>query len=175
VKPTDAERYTRYEVIGWRLYRGLSPVSVSSDRAPDAEWFGAKPWLLRELRGTAAETVIAALPSVVAAYPYVDHYQVWPGPNSNTFTAHLARGLPQLRLSMPSNALGKDYLATGWKITRSPHGTGFQLSVFGMLGLLVGPQEGVEINVLALTVGLDPLGLAINLPGIGRIGRTRRP
>jgi hypothetical protein len=43
------------------------------------------------------------------------------------------------------------------------------------LGFLVGPQEGLEINVLALTVGLDPLGLAINLPGIGRLGRARRP
>jgi len=44
-----------------------------------------------------------------------------------------------------------------------------------MLGLLVGPHEGVEINVLALNIGLDPLGLALNLPGIGRIGRARRP
>ena len=76
---------------------------------------------------------------------------------------------------MPSNAVGMDYVAKGWTITRSPHGTGIQLSLSGMLGLLVGPQEGVEINILALTVGLDPLGLAINLPGIGRIGRARRP
>jgi Protein of unknown function (DUF3750) len=175
IKAANAERYTRYEVIGWRVYRGLSPVSVSSDRAPDAQWFGANPWLLRDVRGTAAEAIIAALPRVVASYPYADGYHVWPGPNSNTFTAYLARHLPQLRLSMPSNAVGKDYVASGWSLTRSPHGTGIQLSLSGMLGLLVGPQEGVEINVLALTVGLDPLGLAINLPGIGRIGRSRRP
>ena len=175
VKPTKAERYTRYEVIGWRLYRGLSPVSVSSDRAPDAQWFGANPWLLRELRGTAAEAIIAVLPSVVASYPYTDSYRVWPGPNSNTFTAYVARHLPELRLAMPSNAVGKDYVTTGWTLTRSPHGTGLQFSLSGVLGLLVGPQEGVEINVLALTVGFDPLGLAINLPGIGRIGRARRP
>jgi hypothetical protein len=50
-----------------------------------------------------------------------------------------------------------------------------QLSISGLAELLVGPQEGLEINVLALTVGLDPLGLAINLSGIGRIGRARRP
>lgn len=175
VKPTHAERYTRYEVIGWRLYRGLSPVSVSSDRAPDAQWFGANPWLLRDVRGEAAEAIIAALPSVVASYPYAESYYAWPGPNSNTFTAYLVRRLPHLRLSMPSNAVGKDYIAKGWTLTRSPHGTGIQFSVSGLVGLLVGPQEGVEINVLALTVGLDPLGLAINLPGIGRIGRARRP
>ena len=57
VKPAHAERYTRYEVIGWRFYRGLSPVSASSDRAPDAQWFGANPWLLRDVRGTAAPDV----------------------------------------------------------------------------------------------------------------------
>src|SRR5713101_5597369 len=145
VKPANAERYTRYEVIGWRLYRGLSPVSVSSDRAPDAQWFGAHPWLLREVRGTAAEAVIAALPSVVASYPYANRYAVWPGPNSNTFTAYLARHVPQLHLAMPSNAIGKDYVGQGWTLTYSPHGTGIQLSFSGLLGVPVGPHEGVEI------------------------------
>src|SRR5205807_833793 len=94
VKPAHAERYTRYEVIGWRLYRGLSPVSASSERAPDAQWFGANPRLLRDVRGAAAEAIIAALPDLVASYPYTDRYNVWPGPNSNTFTAYLARHLP---------------------------------------------------------------------------------
>jgi hypothetical protein len=42
-----------------------------------------------------------------------------------------------------------------------------------MVGLLVGPHEGVELNLLALTIGFDPVGLAINLPGIGRIGKAR--
>ena len=70
VKPAHAERYTRYEVIGWRFYRGLTPVSASSDRAPDAQWFGANPWLLRDVRGAAAEAIIAALPNLVVSYPY---------------------------------------------------------------------------------------------------------
>jgi hypothetical protein len=175
VKPAHTERYTRYEVIGWRLYRGLSPVSVGSERAPDAQWFGANPWLLRDVRGAAAEEIIAALPSVVASYPYADRYHAWPGPNSNTFTAYLARHVPRLRLALPSNAVGKDYIAQGWTLTRSPYGTGLQVSFCGLLGLLFGPHEGVEINILALTVGFDPLGLAINLPGVGRIGRARHP
>ena len=99
VKPANAEQYMRYEVIGWRLYRGLSPISVSSDRAADAQWFGANPWLLRDVRGAAAEAIIALLPSVVASYPYTDRYQAWPGPNSNTFTAYVGRCVPQLRLA----------------------------------------------------------------------------
>ena len=109
VKPTNAERYTRYEVIGWRLYRGLSPVSVSSDRAPDAQWFGANPWLLREVRGTAAEAIIAALPSVVASYPYTDaivsglapivtpSQPIWPGTCPNS--AWLCRQMPSARIT----------------------------------------------------------------------------
>jgi hypothetical protein len=76
---------------------------------------------------------------------------------------------------MPANAVGKDYVASAWSLTRSPHGTGIQLSLSGMLGLLIGPQEGIKINVFALTIGLDSPGLAINLPGIGRVGRSRHP
>jgi hypothetical protein len=175
VKPAHAERYTRYEVIGWRLYRGLSPVSVSSERAPDAQWFGANPWLLRDLRGETAAEVIAALPAVVASYPYPQSYRAWPGPNSNTFTAYLGRQFPQLRLVLPSHAVGKDYVTGSLALTRSLSGTGVQLSLAGVLGILVGLDEGVEVNVLALNVGVDPRGLAVNLPGIGRLGMARRP
>lgn len=175
VKPADAEHYTRYEVIGWRLYRGLSPVSINSERAPDAQWFGANPWLLRDLRGTVAAEIITALPDVVAAYPYPQSYRAWPGPNSNTFIAYLGRQFPQLRLALPAHAVGKDYLTSGLALTRSPSGTGFQCSLAGLVGLVVGLEEGIEVNVLALNVGLDLRGLAINLPGIGRLGRARRP
>ncbi len=174
-KPANAKRYTRYEVIGWRLYRGLSAVRVTDQRAPDAQWFGADPWLLRDLRGTEAEAIIAALPKVVASYPYPRHYRAWPGPNSNTFTAHVARHLPQLRLALPAIAVGKDYLGRGEWIARTPSGTGVQVSVSGMFGVLAGWREGIEFNILALNVGIDPRGLAIQLPGIGRIGRSVPP
>jgi len=175
VKPAHAAHYTRYEVIGWRLYRGLSPVSISSERAPDAQWFGADPWLLRDLQGAVAEDIIAALPDVVAAYPYPQSYRAWPGPNSNTFTAYLGRQLPQLRLTLPAHAVGKDFINGGVALTRSPGGRGLQLSLAGLLGLIVGLDEGVEVNVLALNVGVDPSGPAISLPGLGRLGRSKRP
>lgn len=174
-KPAHASRYTRYEVIGWRYYRGLSAVSISDDRAPDAQWFGADPWLLRDVRGAHAEAIIAALPAAVASYPYPRHYRPWPGPNSNTFTAHVARHLPQLRLALPAIAVGKDYLGEGEWLARTPSGTGVQLSIAGMFGVLAGWREGVELNILALNVGVDLRGLAVQLPGIGRIGRSVSP
>jgi uncharacterized protein DUF3750 len=37
-KPPGADRYTRYEVIGWYAGTGQSVVSVSNTRAADAEW-----------------------------------------------------------------------------------------------------------------------------------------
>jgi len=168
-KPPGAERYTRYEVIGWYAMRGGSAVSVSDSRAPDAEWFGAKPQLVRELRGAAAEAVIARLPQAVASYPYPDRYSAWPGPNSNTFTAHLGRAIPELRLALPSLAIGKDYLPDGRVFARTPSGTGWQLSLGGLFGVLAGPDEGFELNVLGLVTGIDLARPALKLPGFGEV------
>jgi hypothetical protein len=38
------------------------------------------------------------------------------------------------------------------------------------LGFLVGPEEGLEINILGLTFGVDPMDLALKLPAVGRVG-----
>ena len=60
-KPAGADRYDRYEVIGWNLRYGHTAVSISDARAPDAEWFGSPPIVVREVRGSDAEAVIAKL------------------------------------------------------------------------------------------------------------------
>ena len=36
--------------------------------------------------------------AAVKTYPYPDRYRSWPGPNSNTFLAHIGRAVPELRL-----------------------------------------------------------------------------
>jgi hypothetical protein len=51
----------------------------------------------------------------------------------------------------------------------TPSGTGFQLSVFGLLGILAGIEEGLEVNVLGLTVGVDALDWSLKLPLAGRV------
>ena len=166
VKPTDAEEFTVYEVIGWRRYRGLSVVSISN-RPADGRWFGATPQLLADIRGQGVDAVIARIDAAAKSYPYADQYRVWPGPNSNTFTAYVARAIPELKLDLPPTAIGKDYL-TG--IAAAPSGTGYQFSLFGLFGVLAGKEEGLEVNVLGLTFGVDPADLALKLPAIGRIG-----
>src|SRR5437899_2827361 len=54
-KPAGAERYTRYEVIGWYAMRGGSALSISDHGTPDAEWYGAPPRLVRDVRGAKAQ------------------------------------------------------------------------------------------------------------------------
>jgi hypothetical protein len=168
VKPTNAPSYTVYEVNGWRSYSGL-PALYAHDRAPDAEWFGHRPELLLDLRGKGVDKLIERVTQAAAAYPYADTYHVWPGPNSNTFVAYVARQVPELRLELPPTAIGKDYLGTPSPLAMAPSGTGVQVSLFGLFGVLLAVDEGIEVNLLGLTMGIDPLDLAIKLPGLGQL------
>jgi hypothetical protein len=167
VKRTDAPQFTVHEVIGYRISSGN--VVVSSNRHADGYWFGALPELLREVRGTGVDRLIDAIEVAVDRYPYANRYRVWPGPNSNTFVAWVLRAVPGVRGDLPATAIGKDYLGK-LPLRRTPSGTGLQLSFFGLLGVLVGWREGIEVNILGLTFGLDPRRLSIKLPLIGRIG-----
>lgn len=167
-KRENASGYKVYEVIGWRLYSGGSAVVVH-DRPPDGRWFGAEPELLRDLRGDGVEHIIDRIESAVASYPYADSYVLWPGPNSNTFTAFIARQVPELALDLPPTAIGKDYLGSN-VIARAASGTGYQFSLFGLLGLTVAKEEGLELNLLGLTFGIDATEPALKLPMVGRLG-----
>jgi hypothetical protein len=170
VKRSGAERFTRYEVIGWGVNEHTN--AVRRDRTgPDNYWFGNRPELLLDRRGgEEVDALIDRIEAAVASYPYPYFYRIWPGPNSNSFTAYVARRVPELGLALPANALGKDYLPNGALLAAAPSGSGFQVSLFGALGLLVAAEEGVELNLLGFTIGLDPKDLALKLPGIGRLG-----
>ncbi len=169
VKAKDASQYTVHQVMGWQRYR-QQPVVISRLDAPDRSWFGARPEVIAELRGELAENAIPKLTEAVNKYPYQYNYVLWPGPNSNTFIAHIARAIPELKLDLPPTAIGKDYLPDGQLLASTPSGTGFQFSLFGLVGLSLALEEGLELNVLGLSAGIDPLDGAIKLPGIGRLG-----
>jgi hypothetical protein len=169
VKPAAGEEFTVHQVVGWREWRGL-PVVVSQLDAPDRSWYGNDPRVITDLRGPAAERAIPAIEQAVASYPYARDYVLWPGPNSNTFVAYVGRAVPELALEMPTTAIGKDYLPHGNLIGPAPSRTGYQLSLFGLLGVMAAIREGLEFNLLGLAFGIDPLGPAVKLPGIGRLG-----
>ncbi|KAA3625472.1 MAG: DUF3750 domain-containing protein, partial [Proteobacteria bacterium] len=109
VKTRAAAYYDVFEVLGWRARRGRSAIAVSR-RAPDARWFGSDPQLLLDLRGERAAALIEPIREAVAAYPFAERYEIWPGPNSNTFVAWVIREVDGLELELPVTALGKDYL-----------------------------------------------------------------
>jgi hypothetical protein len=89
---------------------------------------------------------------------------------SPSCTAHIGRLVPELELDLPANAIGKDYVVDGGVLARSPSGSGYQVSLFGVLGFLVAVEEGIELNLLGLNVGIDPLDFSLRLPGLGRVG-----
>jgi hypothetical protein len=169
VKAANAARFTRYEVMGWGVDRGAPAVRM--DRTgPDNYWFGARPVLILDRRGPEVESMIRKIRAAVADYPYPHEYRLWPGPNSNSFTAFVGRRVPELGLDLPSTAIGKDYLPEGAVFAVAPSGTGYQLSLFGVAGVLVAADEGLEVNLLGLSFGLDLRHPALKLPGVGRLG-----
>ncbi|MBF2761244.1 MAG: DUF3750 domain-containing protein [Ectothiorhodospiraceae bacterium AqS1] len=172
-KPRGALHYEVHQVIGWRGRYGRSVV-VSGPDLPDRKWFGQEPVLLKELRGEQAAAAIPDIIEAVADYPWAHDYRTWPGPNSNSFTAFVVRRTRGLEVEFPSTAIGKDYLEEGKFLARPLGGKGRQFSVFGLLGVTVGSEEGLEINLLGLVFGIDPIRPAIKLPGIGRIGSGAR-
>ena len=158
--------FTRYDVIGWR-----APHMVQRNYAlPDGLWYGARPRLLVDQRGDGVDDLIDQIEAAIKSYPYADTYRSYPGPNSNTFLAHIGREVPALRLDLPANAIGKDYRPISRPLGMSPSGNGVQLSLGGLLGLSVGIEEGVEMNILGLNFGLDFNSPGLRLPFVGRLG-----
>ena len=173
VKPANASEFTVHEVMGWRLRR-TGTALVARNRPADGRWYGATPELLGDIRGPGVDEIIRRIETAVQEYPYPDSYHVWPGPNSNTFTAFVLRRVPELRVDLPPTAIGKDFL--GWRsVNKTPSGTGGQANLFGVLGLSAGVEEGLELNVLGLNFGVDPKSLSLKLPIVGRIGPKNQP
>jgi len=171
LKRAGAAALTRYDVVGWHG----APVVRENYAAADALWYGNRPQLLVDQRGDRVEALIDRVEAAVRSYPFADTYRTWPGPNSNTFIAHIGRSVPELRLDLPANAIGKDYLPLSSALATAPSGTGVQASLLGALGVLLAAEEGVEINLLGLSLGFDVARPALRLPGLGRVGLDKQP
>jgi len=173
-KEKNADHYTVYQVMGWQLYRTGKSARIETD-LPDRYWFGAKPLLVSSLIGPAAESAIPKIKDAAKSYAYPEAYRLWPGPNSNTYISHIIRSVPEMGVELPPNAIGKDWMGRGDIFGPSETGTGYQLSLLGALGITIGRAEGVEINILGLSFGIDFMRPALKLPFVGRIGMTDAP
>ena len=107
-KRTGEAFYTVYDVVGWRSHRGQPVLRIAQD-VPDRYWYGEKPRILKEHRGTGVDELIDAIEKAAHAYPWKTTYKAFPGPNSNTFTAWIAKLVPELELDLPFSAIGSGY------------------------------------------------------------------
>ena len=105
LKHANASNWKRYDVVGWG-----NPVRADN-WPPDGRWYGNTPVAIADISGAQAEAIIPKIEAAVRDYGYAHagDYRVWPGPNSNSFTAAVLRAVPELGVALPPNAVGRDY------------------------------------------------------------------
>ncbi|QKV18697.1 DUF3750 domain-containing protein [Oricola thermophila] len=166
VKEFGASSYTRYEKVGWG-----NPIRINRYPA-DATWYSNRPWIVTSISGQDAEAAIPKIVEAIASYPHSGRgdYRIWPGPNSNSFVAHILREVPELDAVLPPNAVGRDYLPNGRWIAMDRDGSDLHVTLAGLIGISAGLRSGLEIHFLGQTAGLDIRRPAVKIPAIGRIG-----
>lgn len=172
VKEKNAPQYSVYHAALWNVYMGKGVISSQYD-LPDRYWYDARPSIIYSVSGKEAEEMIPKIYAAIESYPYQNLYRAYPGPNSNTFVSYIIRSVPEMKIALPSNAIGKDWLCDNKFFALSESKSGVQFSFYGMFGIILGLQEGIEINLIGLNYGIDFLRPAIKLPGIGRVGMSR--
>jgi len=108
-KRTGETSYTVYDVVGWRGNRGEPVMRIARD-IPDRYWYGEKPRVLKAFTGAGVDKLIDDINRAASAYPWKSTYSVFPGPNSNTFIAWIAKQVPELELDLPFTAIGSGYV-----------------------------------------------------------------
>jgi hypothetical protein len=56
---------------------------------------------------------------------------------------------------------------------QTPAEIGFQVSIYGLVGIMLAAREGLEVNLLGLSFGIDLVRPALKLPALGRLGLAR--
>ena len=165
-KPANASGYDRYDKVGWG-----TPIRRNG-YAPDAYWYSNRPRTVVSVSGPEAARLIPKIEAAIAAYPYAKPggYRMWPGPNSNTFVAHVLRSVPELGVVLPPDAVGRDYLPEGRLFAMDADGRDVHATLYGLLGVSAGVRSGLELHVMGLVAGVDFSRPAIKVPAIGRIG-----
>ena len=158
--------YNRYDKVGWG-----SPIRRNG-YAPDAKWYSNLPRLVTSIKGDAATPVIANVEKAIQSYPYATPgaYRIWPGPNSNTFVAHVLRSVPELGAVLPPDAVGRDYLPNGELFEIDADGMDVHATLYGLLGVSAGLRSGLELHFMGLVAGFDIARPAIKIPALGRFG-----
>lgn len=166
LKNADERGYRRYDKVGWGM-----PVRLNN-WPPDARWYSNAPFFVRSIRGEEAAELIPGVETAIESYPHNARggYRIWPGPNSNSFVAHVLREVPELGVSLPPTAIGRDYLTSGEFFHVDEDWLDFHATLFGLAGIALGVRSGVEIHLFGLVAGLDLARPGVKIPAFGRIG-----
>ena len=164
-KNAEASSYDRYDKLGWG-----QPVRRNAYPA-DGKWYSNTPQIVFEVHGQQAANLIPRIEAAIEAYPHSDRggYKLWPGPNSNSFIAYIVNNVPELGISLPPNAVGRDYLAGGNWYWIDPDWSNLIVNWDGIAGFAVGSRNGFEIHFMGLVAGADFNSPAIKVPGFGKI------
>ncbi len=158
--------YNRYDKVGWG-----SPIRRNAYVA-DARWYSNTPNLVVSVKGEEATELIPKIEQAIQSYPYSKPgaYRIWPGPNSNTFVAHVLRSVPELGAVLPPDAVGRDYLPEGRLFSIDADGLDMHATLYGLLGISAGARSGLEVHFMGLVAGVDVLHPAVKIPALGRFG-----
>jgi Protein of unknown function (DUF3750) len=158
--------YERYDLTAWG-----EPLRVNGF-VPDGRWFGQVPSVIYAANGLAADALIPRMRAAITEYKYRHYgdYRAWPGPNSNTFVASVLAAVPEIGVSLPATAIGKDFPVDGRWVSLAPSRTGIHLSLGGYAGFTIAWVEGIDLNLLGAVIGIDLRHPALELPGLGRLG-----
>lgn len=158
--------YNRYDKVGWG-----SPIRRNNYVA-DAYWYSNTPHIVKEISGDEAQRLIPAVEAAIQSYPYagVGDYRIYPGPNSNSFVAHVLRTVPDLDAVLPPDAVGRDYLSDGWMFAIDADGRDMHATLYGLIGIAAGQRSGLEVHFMGLVAGIDVANPGVKIPAIGRIG-----
>lgn len=165
-KEQGAQAYDRYDKVGWG-----KPIRRNAYPA-DARWYSNEPRLVATVKGAQASRLIPKIEAAIAAYPYssAGGYRIWPGPNSNTFVAHVLRSVPELNAVLPPDAVGRDYLPEGKLFQIDADGRDLHATLYGLAGISAGMRSGLELHFFGLVAGLDIARPGIKIPALGRFG-----
>ena len=165
IKRDHGAGYDRYDKVGWGR-----PVRKNSYE-PDGRWYSNTPVIIASVSGSEAARLVAKAETAIDAYPYREYgdYTIWPGPNSNSFVAHVIKAVPEMGAQLPPNAVGRDFapglasfdIADDWQDMHATFG--------GLIGFAAGVRSGLEFHFFGLVAGLDFVRPAIKIPAYGRV------
>lgn len=163
LKEAGAGTYERWDKVGWG-----KPIRRNGYPA-DGRWYSNEPRIVFARFGPEAAALIPAFRTAIADYPFAASggYRIFPGPNSNTFVAHVLRHVPGLSTTLSPVAVGRDFPSEGRLVVYDADREDLRLSLFGYVGAVIGASSGLELNLFGLVAGIDPVRLAVKIPAFG--------